>query len=359
MQASRPTIADVARAAGVSKGLVSFALNGRPGVSPESRTRILAAADELGWSPSIRARALSSNQSFAVGLVIARDPEIIADDSFFPSFISGVEQVLAPRSQSLVLSVVADEGLEESTYRRLAAERRVDGVILTDLRSDDSRISLLRDIGLPAVSLGRPDVDAGAIPAITLDDAPAIHDVVRHLVDLGHSRIAHVAGPARMLHAGARKTSFLRAMASFGLAEPLVVETNFSAADGARATSELLNGPARPTAIVYANDAMAIAGLGAARRAGLDVPGDLSIVGFDDSAIGRYIEPALATVATDAMGWGFTAADALLRLVGGEDVGDIELAPADLVIRASTAPAPDEPLTDRGGSAAARDRRQR
>lgn len=337
MAASRPTIADVARAAGVSKGLVSFALNGRPGVSSESRVRILAAADELGWSPSIRARSLSADQSFAIGLVIARDPEIIADDSFFPSFISGVERVLAPRGQSLVLSVVADERLEEATYRRLAAERRVDGVILTDLRSDDARVPLLHDIGLRAVSLGRPDVEATAIPAITLDDAPAIHDVVRHLVDLGHTRIAHVAGPARMLHAGRRKASFVRAMAAFDLDEPVIVETNFSAEDGASVTAELLDGPTRPTAIVYANDAMAIAGLGVVRRAGLDVPGHLSIVGFDDSAIGRFIEPSLTTVATDAMGWGFTAADALLRLVGGDDVGDIELAPAELVIRASTA----------------------
>ena len=343
MDASRPTIADVARVAGVSKGLVSFALNGRPGVSPESRTRILAAADELGWSPSIRARSLSADQSFAVGLVIARDPEIIADDSFFPSFISGVEQVLAPRGQSLVLSVVPDEHLEEATYRRLASERRVDGVILTDLRSNDSRIALLGDIGLRAVTLGRPDTDATAPPAVTLDDDLAIHDAVRHLVDLGHTRIAHVAGPDRMVHAAKRKASFLHAMADFPQAQPVVVETNFSAADGARATSQLMSASAPPTAIVYANDAMAIAGIGVARRAGLDVPSQLSILGFDDSAIGRYIEPALTTVATDARGWGFTAADVLLRLVGGESVNDVELQPARLVVRSSTAKAPGEP----------------
>ena len=347
MQASHPTIADVARAAGVSKGLVSFALNDRPGVSPESRTRILAAAEELGWSPSVRARSLSYDVSFAVGLVIARDPEIIADDSFFPSFISGVERVLAPRGQSLVLSVVGDERLEEATYRRLAAERRVDGVILTDLRAADSRVTLLQSVGLRAISLGRTDVDASAIPAVTLDDAPAIHDAVRHLVSLGHTRIAHVAGPDRLLHAARRKASFLHAIASSNLAAPVVVETDFTAADGARATAELLERAERPTAIVYANDAMAIAGIGVARRAGLDVPRDVSIVGFDDSAIGRYIEPALTTVATDARGWGFTAADALLRLVGGDEVGDIELAPAELVVRDSTATAPTETSTDR------------
>ncbi|MEO7449156.1 MAG: LacI family DNA-binding transcriptional regulator, partial [Humibacillus sp.] len=147
----RPTISDVATAAGVSKGAVSFALNGRDGVSAETRERILEAAKSLGWRPSARARALSTSRAMAVGLVIARPPETLSADPFFSVFIAGVETVLSTRGQSLVLQVVPPTLREADAYRRLADEGRVDGVFLTDLIVDDPRPALLRELGLPAV----------------------------------------------------------------------------------------------------------------------------------------------------------------------------------------------------------------
>src|SRR6187200_2182861 len=131
----RPTINDVASAAGVSKGAVSFALNDRPGVAPDTRRRILEVAEQLGWTPSPRARALSVSKALAVGLVVARPPEILRADAFFPAFISGLETVLSRRGHVLVLQV-AENG-DEATYRRLAREGRVDGVFVTDLQVDD------------------------------------------------------------------------------------------------------------------------------------------------------------------------------------------------------------------------------
>ena len=122
MAERRPTIADVAAHAGVSLGAVSFALNGRPGVGEETRKRILAVARELGWQPSHRARSLSTSRAFALGLVLARSPELFGADPFFPSFIGGVETVLSPRGQSLVLQVVPDLEAETEGYRRLAGE---------------------------------------------------------------------------------------------------------------------------------------------------------------------------------------------------------------------------------------------
>ena len=333
----RTTIADVARRAGVSKGLVSFALNDRPGVSAETRQRIIAAADELGWRPSIRARSLSSDRAFALGLVLARDPDIIAGDPFFPAFISGVESVLAPAGQALVLSMVESGDAESRTYRQLATQGRVDGVIISDLRAADSRISLVRELGLRAVTLGAPDLPS-PFPAITVDDAAGIRASVSHLASLGHTRIAHVGGPARMLHGSRRRESFTAAMRELGLADDIVVETDFSAAAGAAATLELIERDRPPTAIVYSNDPMAIAGLGVAQRAGLDVPGDLSITGFDGSDVGRYLHPALTTVSTTARQWGVAAASALLQLIDGDEVGDTDLEPAQLVVRDSTAP---------------------
>lgn len=337
MAAERVTIADVARAAGVSKGLVSFALNDRPGVALETKHRILLVAKDLGWSPSVRARSLSTQKAFALGLVIARDPEIISGDPFFPAFIAGVESALAPAGQALVLSMVPDEESETAAYHQLAQHDRVDGVIISDLRREDSRIELVRRLGLSAVTLGRP-ATASPFPAVLLDDAAGIRDAVDHLVGLGHRSIAHVAGPWRMLHGDRRTREFRAALDAHGLPAELVIETDFTARDGARATDVLLRREERPTAIVYANDPMAIAGLGVAQRAGLSVPHDLSITGFDGSDIGEYIHPSLTTVTTEAQAWGRQAAESLLRVIAGDDVSDIELSPARLVIRDSSSP---------------------
>ena len=348
MVKNRPTIADVAREAGVSKGLVSFALNDRPGVAAATRERILRVADEVGWVPSVRARSLSTDHSFALGLVIARDPQILSGDPFFPEVIAGVETALAEVEYALVLSMVGSEQAEIASYRKLAAHSRVDGVILTDLRRDDPRVALVGELGLPAVTLGHPDVPSG-IPAVVLDDTPGLRAVVAHLADLGHTRIAHVAGPGAMLHGERRARSFAAALAELGLPPGTVVETDFTAADGARATHDLLadasTGAARPatdrpTAIVYANDPMAIAGLGVAQRLGIDVPRELSITGFDGSDVGAYLHPALTTVTTAAGDWGRAAAGLLLRVVDSPatPAADIVLDPATLVIRDSTAP---------------------
>lgn len=337
MSKERPTIADVASRAGVSKGAVSFALNGRPGLAQATVDRILAVADELGWRPSNRARSLSVSKAFALGLVITRDPAVLSSDPFFPAFIAGVESVLAPRGQALVLQVATTSEDEAAGYRRLARDGRVDGVFLLDLRHEDSRIDLLSELGLPAVTLNRPE-GASPFPAVCLDDRPGTIAVVEHLVELGHRRLAHVAGPPAFVHATAREQAFVAGLTQAGL-EPVAIEgSDFTAAGGTEATRRLLTLPEPPTAIVYANDRMAIAGIGAAHEAGVDVPGRLSVAGFDDSELAEFVHPALTTVRADPFGFGEAAARTLNLLVDGEEpVADVELAPARLVVRRSTA----------------------
>ena len=336
----RATIVDVARLAGVSKGSVSVAFNDRPGVSPRTRARILSAAAELSWQPSHRARALSVSRAFALGLVVARPPSLLGADPFFPPFIAGVETVLSERGQALVLQVVLTEEAEKAGYRRLAREGRVDGVFVSDVRRGDARIALLEEIGLPAVTLNRPAVPT-AFPAVCLDDRPGVTASVRHLADLGHSSIAHVAGPDRYLHSARRQQAWRHALRATGLPEGPLERTDFSAAAGAEATRALLGRSPRPTAIIYANDAMAIAGLAVARDLGLVVPDDLSVVGFDDSSLSAHVHPALTTVSTNAFDWGQRSASTLLDLVeGGGPVADVELPEAELVVRDSTAPPP-------------------
>lgn len=337
-QDQRATIADVARRAGVSKGLVSFALNDRPGVAPDTRRRILEAAEDLGWSPSVRARSLSVGRAFACGLVIGRSPDVIAADPFFPSFIAGLEDEFSVSGQVLVLAVANPGRHEADTYRGLAADRRVDGVILTDLRADDPRIGLVAELGLAAVTLGVPS-EAGPFSSVSSDDGAGIRHAVAHLAGLGHRDVAHVAGPAGMLHAARRRAAFDAAASDFGL-RTRVVETDFSAADGARATADLLDGGRRPTAIVYSNDNMAVAGIGVAQRRGLVVPQDLSVTGFDDTEMGRHVHPSLTSVATDARGWGAVAARTLLAAVEGEPPVHVTLPDPRLTIRASTCPPP-------------------
>ena len=201
-----PTIDDVAARAGVSKSAVSFALNDRPGIAADTRARILSVAADLGWQPSTRARALSQSRAYALGLILTRDPSLLGTDPFFPAFIAGIETELAPLEQALVLQVVGDDPSAESgRYERLAKSGRVDGVFLTDLRFDDPRIPLCLELGLPAVTIGRPD-QPSPFPAVCLDDRAGVAAAVRHLAELGHERIAHVAGRQSLRTARAAAT---------------------------------------------------------------------------------------------------------------------------------------------------------
>lgn len=337
----KPTIADVAAAAGVSKGLVSFALNDRPGVAPSTRGRILAVAEELGFRPSLQGRSLSTRLAYSIGLVIARDAALVAADPFYPAFIAGAENVLVAAGRTLTLSILGPDRDEAAHYRSLASDRRMDGVILGDLRPGDTRLDLLAELGVPAVTLGRTGDDR--YPAITVDDAAGVSATVRHLVDLGHRRIAMIGGPKDLVHGARRAGAFRSALGEAGLAPGAVVETDFTPDAAARATRDLLAGETPPTAIVYGNDVAAAAGISVARGLGLDVPTDLSVCGFDDAEIARWTVPALTTVQTHPADWGAAAAAALLDLLAGEQVADRDLEPARLVVRTSTGPVPTGP----------------
>ena len=214
---------------------------------------------------------MSSSRALTVGLVIARHPETLSADPFFPAFIAGIEMTLAERGQALLLQVVPDQESERRNYETLAASGRVDGVFLTDLRVEDPRADLLESLGLPGVVIA-PAPIACRWPVVAVDDRPGIVAAVEHLVALGHRRIAHVAGPEEFVHSRSRQQAWADTLASSGLEESPCVWSDFSPSGGAQATNELLDLPEPPTAIVYANDLMAIAGTSAAQARGLHVP---------------------------------------------------------------------------------------
>ncbi|MFI8091313.1 LacI family DNA-binding transcriptional regulator [Streptomyces sp. NPDC086080] len=335
--ARRPTIADVAKLAGVSRATVSFVLNNRPGVAADTQQRVRSAAEELGWTPSSSARALSTGRVRAVGLVLAREPELLGTDPFFPAFMAGIETVISETGDGLMLQMSRPEN-EVDTYRRLAADRRVDGVFLTDLRTGDPRPALVAELGLPAVAVG-----AGAgtgLATVNLDDRPAVRKAVHHLAGLGHRDIAYVAGPEEFVHARRRRQAWSEALAEAGLPEGTLLPGGFTAEGGARATRMLLERPAPPTAIVYGNDLSATAGMAVAQDAGLRLPEDLSVVGFDDVPLASYTNPPMTTCRANPVSWGRASAQALVELIETGTTADVELEPAALVVRGSTGPAP-------------------
>jgi DNA-binding LacI/PurR family transcriptional regulator len=334
-RAARVTIRDIAERAGVSKGAVSYALNGRPGVSSDTRDRILAIADELGWYPNRAARALSAARADACGLVLARPAQIVALEPFFMEFIAGVESELAARSIALTIQLVRDVRDEIAVYRRWWGEHRVDGVLMVDLRIDDPRIDELARIGLPAVVVGGP-VEKGVLPCVWHDEASVVSEAIRYLAALGHTRVAHVSGVADFVHTRQRTAAFRHAVEELGL-EGDVLETDYSAESGARATRKLLSSPTPPTAILFDSDLLAVTGLGVVQQMGFSVPDDVSIVGWDDSLISQVVHPPLTAITRDITAYGVAAARHLLEAIEGRAEGDVETMRGELTTRGSTA----------------------
>jgi DNA-binding LacI/PurR family transcriptional regulator len=314
---SNVTINDVAQAAGVSKATVSLILSGRPGPAQSTRERVTEVARRLGWRPSPQARGLSMSRTSAIGLVMARDPEVFALDPFFSRFVAGVEVALRARDYALVLRITGDAPGEEEAAYRFMAHHRADGVLLTDLRPRDDRFDLVAALGLPAVAVGRP-IGACTLPAVAPDDDADVREAVRHLAGLGHLRVAHVGGPRQYVHSRHRATAFDRAARDHGLTTYKRMRGDFTADSGRRATARLLELPEPPTAIVYDNDLMAAAGSGMARDAGRRVPDDLSVLSLDRSQLGDMTHPPLTGLVHDIVAWGRRSAEALLCLIDGD-----------------------------------------
>lgn len=335
----RPTIAEIAARANVSIGAVSYALNDRPGVSALTRQRILEIANEMGWRPSAAARSLSVSMAHSVGLIIARSADTLGAEQFFMRFIAGLEGELSTRRIALLLQLVPDHRAAIDAMRWCWAERRIDGVVITDLWTDDARIRAVEELRIPAVLVGRPRPDS-ALPAVWIDDAAAVIAAFGYLVALGHRRIARVAGLPALEHTRMRTAAFRAAALDHGLGEQDVVETDYTAEDGMRATRALLSRQERPTAIMYDNDVMAVAGLNVAQEVGIRVPEELSIVGGDDSPLCVLVRPALTALAWDIQAYGKLAARVLAGAINGHVRESRQDPTPQLVVRASTAPAP-------------------
>ncbi|WP_448058494.1 LacI family DNA-binding transcriptional regulator [Cellulomonas hominis] len=269
-----------------------------------------------------------------VGLALVRDAEIIGAEPFFHEFVSGIERVLVPRGVPVLLQVVPSIPEAVVRLRRWAQEGRVQGVILIDLEPDDVRVDLVRELALPTVVVGDP-VTAAGLPTVWTQDDDAMRVVVDALADLGHVHVGHVAGPARMAHTIIRRRTFEAAAATRGLTVSLY-DGDYSETAGVRAAAEVAESADGPTALVFDNDVMAIAALGEARRRGVDVPGELSLVAWDDSALCQLASPSLTAISHDVQGVGELVGEALSEVLSGRAAAVRNPPPSTLVLREST-----------------------
>jgi len=335
------TIRDVARLAEVHPGTVSRALNEqtRGLVNADTAARVLRAADELGYRPNPIARGLKTNRSFTVGVLI---PDLT--NPLFPPIVRGIEDRLAQDGYTPLIVNTDNDPDRERSHVEAMLTRQVDGLIAATARLDGELLAEAAAGGTPLVLVNRSFEDSSA-PAVTVDDRRGIALAVEHVTGLGHRRIAHVAGPQTVSTGHQRYEGFLAAMAAAGLEvapEHVGFSASFTESEGARAGTEILAGPLRPTAIVAANDRLAIGCYDALARAGLTCPADVSVVGFNDMPFIERLTPPLTSIRVPQRQLGTTAAEMLLaQLTDGapRTPGEVLLEPA-LVVRGSTAPPP-------------------
>lgn len=254
-------------------------------------------------------------------------------------FIAGMEDVLALDDATVLLQIVPGIDEELASYRRWAASEHVSGVLLGDVVDSDVRIDVLRELGIPTLVLGEPELPPG-VAGVRVDNYSAMQDALAELTALGHRRIGRVSGPARFLHTRGRTAAYEAALSSDVIGTS--VEGDYTSAGGATATRLLLESSPRPTAIIYDNDVMAVAGLAVATGLGISVPDELSLLAWDDSTLCRLSVPAMSAMSRDVHALGALSARSLVALIATGDAPVFQAPTARFLARGTTAPASAE-----------------
>ncbi len=329
-----PTIRDVAARAGVSKSLVSLALQNAPRVSPETRAVILAAADELGYRRNAAARALVAHRTRTIGVFVLDLHNPITAD-----VLEAVQAEARRRDYRTIVVVGSDDAAAERAELDKLLEFRVEGIIGLGHRLPYGAREAI-DASCPAVIIGSEHHGVAHLRSISNDDAAGAQLAVDHLVALGHNRITHIGGGTSSV-ARMRRQGYRRAMRRHGLDSfDSVVAGTFSDDGGYQGARTALTGADRPTALFVVNDLAAIGALAAAGDLGLDVPGQVSIVGYDGTRLAGLRPLGLTTVAQPLRELGQGAAESLCSLLDGDPPGlERVRLPPRLVVRRTTAPA--------------------
>ncbi len=332
---SRVTISDVASAAGVSKTAVSFAFNNPERLGQATLERVLGVAADLGYTPHPAARALSMRRSGTIGVLIPQRLSAVFANPFLSELIQGLGELCEEHDLTLLLVPPLDGSLEGAIR-----QASVDGFISLGLTPDDRALEVLDRIGIPTVLVD--SVESPNHPSVNVDDEGGARAAARHLIGLGHRDLAVIGLPPTRAHvrntptAARRMAGYDAAIKEAGAPEPFTVTAGISTHAGMRAFDALPKGRRRPTAVLAMSDMAAIGVMSAAAAAGLGVPADLSVVGFDDIPVAAWTNPPLTTVRQPIVEKGRLAARLLIQRMKGKSIDSPAPLETDLVIRSST-----------------------
>jgi LacI family transcriptional regulator len=332
------TLRDVAHRAGVHAGTASRALNPatRSLVNEETARKVMRAADELNYRPNPMARGLKTNRSFTVGVLI---PDLM--NPLFPPIVRGIEEGLAAEGYTALVANSDNDPEQEHLHFRTMKDRQVEGVIMATAERSHPLVEQAIAADVPIVLVNRT-IDSKNVFAVIAEDREGVRLVVDHLASLGHTRIAHLAGPQRFSTGLTRYQGFLEAMRARGLdPDPDLIKFSdaFVESEGVRAFKELLNNAGKFTAVFAGNDLLALGCYDVLAAENLSCPSDLSIVGFNDIPFLDKLGPPLTTIRIPHYEIGLRAAELVLERLRNPSARPITvLLPPELVIRGSTAP---------------------
>lgn len=326
------TIEEVAAAAGVSRSTVSRVVNGSTAVSPAALAAVERAIAELSYVPNRAARSLASRATMAIALVVPEDTTRFFGDPFFAAIVSGINARLSRSDYVLNLIIASDDPRDKTAaYVRSGA---VDGAIVVSHHTSDTFIDRIA-ASVPVVYGGRPSRARENDYYIDVDNTAGAYQATTYLVEKGFRRIAHISGPVSMPAGIDRLAGFRSALADAGMVPVAVEDGNFTADGGSAAMARILESGASFDALFVGSDLMARGALAVLARAGIDVPGDVSLIGFDDSPVATAVQPNLTTVRQPSHLQGQHMADVLLSLLAGGTPPHVTMLDTELIVRAS------------------------
>jgi len=331
------TLEAVALKAGVSRATVSRVVNGSTRVDPDTRKAVERAIRQLEYIPNRAARSLVTRRTDSVGLVIPEPTTRLFGDPFFPGLIRGINAVLREVDQILVL-LTPESVQDERHLERYLTSGHLDGAMLVSLHGEDPLPGLLRERGVPVVVGGRPGA-SNPVDSVDVDNVQGARHAVRHLIGLGRRRILTITGPRDMTAAQDRVAGYREALAEAGITPDasLELEGQFDQATARDVVERAIAGQTRFDAVFAQSDAMALGAMSAIRRAGMRVPEDVAVVGFDDSALALSSDPPLTSVRQPIEEMGREMARALLAQVGhSRPVPRSVVLATELIVRGSS-----------------------
>ncbi len=326
------TIEEVAAAAGVSRSTVSRVVNGSTAVSPEALEAVTKAIAELNYGPNRAARSLASRQTHAIALVVPEDTTRFFGDPFFAAIVSGINARLSRSDYVLNLFIANDDPGDKTTSD--VRSGAVDGAIIVSHHTSDLFIDRIAN-AVPVVYGGRPVRERERDYYVDVDNVRGGHDATTYLIERGHRNIASITGPLTIPAGVDRLQGYRDALRAWDLPEGEIADGNFTADGGAEAMRRILESGNRPDAVFVASDLMARGALTVLAAAGLRVPEDIAIMGFDDSPVATSVEPQLTTMRQPSFAQGERMATVLLDLLAGRHPRHVTILETELVVRGS------------------------